>query len=62
MTTEPSSWNPPRELMRLARRTGGTIEKGLTRFDTERGGRVLELTVFWPGESGYETEHNGGPS
>lgn len=50
----PMAAHPPRQLMRLARDTGGTIEKALTRFDRERGGRVLELVVFWPGHTGYD--------
>lgn len=46
--------NPPREVFRMVRRSGGEILVGITRYDEERGGRVLELTAFWPGKTGYD--------
>lgn len=52
--------SPPRELMRLAIRTGGRIEGTVTRYDHERGGRVMELRVFWPDTSGYALDRAGG--
>lgn len=51
-----SSTNPTRELIRQAVRSGGRIDGTTTRYDHERGGRVLELRVFWPGDAGYRTD------
>lgn len=47
---------PARELMRQALQSGGRIDGTTTRYDHERGGRVLELRVFWPADDGYRTE------
>lgn len=40
--------------MRIARSSGGTIEKAVTRFDHKRDCRVLELIVTWPLLTGYD--------
>lgn len=33
--------------------TGGTVDRMTCKFDEKRGGRVVNLVVFWPGDLGY---------
>ena len=48
-----------RRLLRVVREhataTGGTVEGLLSRWDEERQGRVVVLTMFWPGDTGYDS-------
>jgi hypothetical protein len=45
-------------LLRVAREhatiTGGTVDSMVSGWDEERQGRVVVLTMFWPGEIGYQ--------
>jgi hypothetical protein len=43
-----------KEVRAVAVSRGGRPDRILTRYDHERGGRVLEATLFFPGESGYD--------
>lgn len=41
------------DLMRAATARGGKVDSCSTRYDHDRGGRVVVLTAFYPGETGY---------
>ena len=41
------------DLRRAARNLGGENVRTVSHYDHERGGRVIELTVFFPGNTGY---------
>ena len=52
-TSTPPGLSAARTVIRSAIRSGGHISGTRTCYDAERGGRVLNLTVFWPGDAGY---------
>lgn len=41
-------------LRELVRARGGRIDRMHTRYAKRRGGRVIEVTIFLPGTTGYD--------
>lgn len=54
MSAKRVAWRVLRAAKEVAELTDGKVESCSTRWDAEKGGRVLTLTVFWPGTTGYD--------